>query len=213
MSIRIGSLLSRVALAHIAAASLLALSGAAVSAENGVSPANGAQTDGALADQAGSVADAVDYSPGFRDFETDEAYSSLRLNHREVADEAFAAVPASARAGKWIEVVLSRQMLYAWENGRVVMSSKISSGVALHPTVRGTFRIYVKYVSTRMRGPGYNLPNVPYTMYFYGGYGIHGAYWHNNFGRPMSHGCVNLPVGFSGQLFRWAPVGTVVYIH
>lgn len=44
-----------------------------------------------------------------------------------------------------------------------------------------------------MTGPGYDLPNVPYTMYFYQGYGLHGTYWHNNFGTPMSHGCVNMP--------------------
>jgi lipoprotein-anchoring transpeptidase ErfK/SrfK len=64
-----------------------------------------------------------------------------------------------------------------------------------------------------MTGPGYYLPNVPYTMYFYGGYGLHGTYWHNNFGTPMSHGCVNLSTADSGWLFDWASVGTVVNVH
>ena len=120
---------------------------------------------------------------------------------------------AAVRKGKWIEIRLATQRLIAWQNGKVVMSSAISSGVRAHPTLRGTFHIYVKYRSTRMRGPGYNLPNVPYTMYYSGSYGIHGAYWHNNFGHPMSHGCINLPVSFSRRLFSWASVGTLVVIH
>jgi lipoprotein-anchoring transpeptidase ErfK/SrfK len=118
-----------------------------------------------------------------------------------------------ARTGKWIEVILSQQRLNAWQNGRIVMSSAISSGVSAHPTLRGMFKIYVKYRSTRMRGPGYNLPGVPYTMYYSGSYAIHGAYWHHNFGHPMSHGCINLPVPFSRLLFLWAPVGTTVVIR
>ncbi|MBX7214914.1 MAG: L,D-transpeptidase [Thermoflexales bacterium] len=175
--------------------------------------AGDASAQGWFDDSVGSDDEARDVAPGFRESEIDDTYASLRTLRHERFDEAFAAVPAAARSGRWIEVVLSRQMLYAWQDGRVVMSSRISSGLPRTPTVRGTFRVYVKYVSTRMTGPGYNLPNVPYTMYFYRGYGIHGAYWHNNFGHPMSHGCVNLPVPFSGQLFRWASVGTVVYIH
>lgn len=117
------------------------------------------------------------------------------------------------RSGKWIEVILAQQRLIAWEDGHMVMTSAISSGTRAHPTVRGTFKIYARYTKTRMRGPGYNLPNVPYTMYFYRGYALHGAYWHNNFGHPMSHGCVNLPIDFSHQLYAWAPNGTLVVIH
>jgi lipoprotein-anchoring transpeptidase ErfK/SrfK len=120
---------------------------------------------------------------------------------------------AVARKGKWIEVILSQQRLVAWQNGRAVMSSAISSGVRAHPTLRGTFKIYAKYRATRMRGPGYNLPGVPYTMYYSGGYAVHGAYWHHNFGHPMSHGCVNLPVAFAARLYAWAPIGTLVVVH
>jgi lipoprotein-anchoring transpeptidase ErfK/SrfK len=120
---------------------------------------------------------------------------------------------SAARSGKWIEIILSQQKLIAWQNGVAVMSSAISSGVARYPTRRGTFHIYVKYRSTRMRGPGYNLPNVPYTMYYSGSYGIHGTYWHHNFGHPMSHGCINLPTSFARQLYYWAPLGTTVVIH
>ena len=49
----------------------------------------------------------------------------------------------------------------------------------------------------------YYLPNVPYTQYFYKGYGVHGAYWHNNFGQPMSHGCINMAIPDAEKLFYW----------
>ncbi|MCS7060347.1 MAG: L,D-transpeptidase [Anaerolineae bacterium] len=129
--------------------------------------------------------------------------------------DAVEAEPAQARPrrGKWIEVILSQQRLIAWQDGRAVMSSPISSGLPRTPTRRGTFRIRRKYAAVRMRGPGYDLPRVPYAMFYSGGYAIHGAYWHNNFGQPMSHGCVNLPVSFAARLFAWAPRGTLVIIH
>lgn len=117
------------------------------------------------------------------------------------------------RPGKWIEVILAEQRLIAWEDGRAVLSASISSGTLKHPTVRGSFKIYKKYVRQRMRGQGYDLPNVPFVMYFTGSYALHGTYWHNNFGRPMSHGCVNLPTGTAGWLYEWAPKGTTVVVH
>ena len=65
-----------------------------------------------------------------------------------------------------------------------------------------------------MSGPGYYAPYVPYVMWFLNNmYSIHGAYWHNNFGRPVSHGCVNLPMAASAWMFYWTPVGTPVSIH
>ncbi|BCX02079.1 MAG: hypothetical protein KatS3mg053_0017 [Candidatus Roseilinea sp.] len=119
-----------------------------------------------------------------------------------------------ARRGKWIEVVIAEQRLTAWENGRAVMSTPVSTGTRRTPTPRGTFRIYGKYAKQRMRGPDYDLPNVPYVMYFrQGGYALHGAYWHTRFGRPMSHGCVNLPIRAAAWLYHWAPRGTIVVIR
>jgi lipoprotein-anchoring transpeptidase ErfK/SrfK len=59
----------------------------------------------------------------------------------------------------------------------------------------------------------YDIPDVPYTMYFYADYALHGAYWHNNFGNPMSHGCVNLPVDVAKWMYDWAPIGTMVVTH
>jgi lipoprotein-anchoring transpeptidase ErfK/SrfK len=79
--------------------------------------------------------------------------------------------------------------------------------------VRGQFRVYVKYRSQTMSGPGYYLPNVPYVMYFHRDYGLHGTYWHSNFGRPMSRGCVNLRTPDAQWLYNWAEVGTPVHVR
>lgn len=114
---------------------------------------------------------------------------------------------------RWIAVDLSSQTLYAFEGSSLVNSFLVSTGVAAHPTVTGTFHVYVKYRYADMSGPGYYLPDVPYTMYFYDGYGIHGTYWHHNFGTPMSHGCVNMLTEDAGWLYDWASIGTVVYIR
>ncbi len=114
---------------------------------------------------------------------------------------------------RWIDIDLSEQRLYAYKGNNLKRSFTISTGTWQFPTVTGKYHIYVKYESAHMSGPGYYLPNVPYTMYFYQGYGIHGTYWHNNFGTPMSHGCVNLRTEDAGWLFSWASVGTLVNIH
>lgn len=114
---------------------------------------------------------------------------------------------------RWIDVNLSQQMVYAFEGNIVINSFLVSTGTWLYPTVTGQFHIYVKYLYTDMSGPGYYLPDVPYTMYFYEGYALHGTYWHSNFGVPMSHGCVNLSIPDAGWLFNWASVGTLVNIH
>ena len=114
---------------------------------------------------------------------------------------------------RWIEVVLSTQTLNAYEGDRLVRSWKVSTGLPRTPTPTGDFHIWVKLRYDDMEGPGYYLPNVPYVMYFYGGYGIHGVYWHANFGHPMSHGCVNMPTDGAAWLFEWASVGTLVRIR
>jgi len=115
--------------------------------------------------------------------------------------------------GKWIEVDLSDQRLYAHEGQTTVLNALVSTGTRYHPTVTGRFKIYAKYRSAPMSGPGYYLPGVPYIMYFYGGYGIHGTYWHSNFGHPMSHGCINMKTSEAKWVFEWAPKGTLVVIH
>ena len=110
---------------------------------------------------------------------------------------------------KWIEVSLEQQKLRAWEGNKLVMEFPISSG-KWAPTPKGTFNIWYKTRNQSMIGGSkalgtyYNLPNVPNNMFFYQGYAIHGAYWHNNFGSPMSHGCVNEPLASAAQIFEWA---------
>jgi len=119
-------------------------------------------------------------------------------------------------SNKHIYIDLSRQYLEAKEGERVVFGFQISSG-KWYPTPTGDFRIWIKLRYTRMEGGNpaintyYNLPNVPYTMYFYNdqipktrGFGLHGAYWHSNFGHPMSHGCINISVENSELLYNWA---------
>jgi LysM repeat protein len=122
------------------------------------------------------------------------------------------APPAPTSTGKAILVSTGEQRIYAYENGALVYSRIVSTGRSETPTVKGDYSIYVKYAADDMAGPGYFLPQVPYTMYFYQGYAIHGTYWHNSFGRPMSHGCVNLPVGEAQWFFNWAEVGTLVRV-
>ena len=118
---------------------------------------------------------------------------------------------------KWIDVNLATQQLMAYEGRRPVFRAIVSTGTWNHPTIAGTFSIYVKYEQADMQGgygdEAYDLADVPYVMYFYEGYGLHGAYWHNNFGTPMSHGCVNVAPTDAGWLYDWASLGTLVNVH
>jgi lipoprotein-anchoring transpeptidase ErfK/SrfK len=118
-----------------------------------------------------------------------------------------------ADEGRWIDVDLSAQRVTAYEGSEALASFIVSTGTAAHPTVTGQFRIYTKLLSTPMAGPGYYLPGVPFTMYFYRGYSLHGTYWHDNFGTPMSHGCVNLRTAEAEWLFNFAEIGTLVNVH
>jgi lipoprotein-anchoring transpeptidase ErfK/SrfK len=114
---------------------------------------------------------------------------------------------------RWIDVDLSLQRIYVYQGDQQVNNFLVSTGTWQHPTVTGTFKIYVKYRAADMSGPGYYLPRVPYVMYFYKDYGLHGTYWHHNFGTPMSHGCINLRTPDASWLFSYASVGTVVNVH
>lgn len=113
---------------------------------------------------------------------------------------------------RWIQIDLKTQRLIAWEGKNQVYAIIISTGKNSTPTRPGIFKIQSKYATTRMTGEGYDLPNVPYVMFYEGNYGIHGAYWHSRFGTPVSHGCVNLAVDHARWLFNWASVGTPVVI-
>ena len=123
------------------------------------------------------------------------------------------AEPWEIDEARWIDVDLSEQMLTAYENGVAVRTTLVSTGLSKTPTPTGQFRIWIKFRYDDMEGPGYYIEDVPYVMYFYKGYGLHGVTWHGNFGHPMSHGCVNLPTEEAEWLFNWADVGTLVNIH
>jgi len=133
------------------------------------------------------------------------------------ADYSFISAPAAPPArighGKEIIVDLSDERTYAYEDGKLVRNVLSSTGLPDTPTVKGSFTIQRKYVSQTMTGPGYYLPGVPYIMYFYAGYALHGTYWHNNFGHPMSHGCVNLPTSEAEWFYNWTEIGTPVYVE
>lgn len=114
---------------------------------------------------------------------------------------------------RWIEVNVSTQRLVAWEGGTPVYAIIVSTGVETDPTLIGSFAVQSKHRTARMRGEDYDVPDVPFVMYYDGNYGIHGAYWHYSFGTPVSHGCVNVAVDHAEWLFNWASIGTPVIVH
>ncbi len=123
------------------------------------------------------------------------------------------APPAPVATGKVIGVDLTKQMQYDYENGTLVYSTKISSGLN-NSTPIGTFRVYGKTQKQKMSGAGYYVPNVPWILWFKGDYSLHGVYWHNDFGiRPRSHGCVGEPLAEAEWIFNWAEVGIPVVIY
>lgn len=111
---------------------------------------------------------------------------------------------------RWIEVNLQEQTLAAYEGSRMVYATLISSGLPHTPTITGLYRVWIKIKHRKMslgsleRGDYYYLADVPWTMYFQGSYAVHGTYWHDDFGRPKSRGCVNLSPLDAYWLFQWA---------
>jgi hypothetical protein len=125
-----------------------------------------------------------------------------------------AVLSLAAPSEKWVEVDLSEQKLKAWEGNSLFLETPVSTGLPWWQTPEGEFRIWIKLRYAKMEGGEgkyyYYLPNVPYIMYFensqipgWRGYGLHGTYWHNDFGIPRSHGCVNLPTDVAERLFYW----------
>jgi LysM repeat protein len=115
--------------------------------------------------------------------------------------------------GKFILVDLSDSRVYAYEDGKFVFTALGSMGLPATPTVQGKFKIYNRYESQTMSGPGYYLPGVQWVQYFYSGYALHSAYWHSNWGQPMSHGCVNLRTEDAKWLFDFGTIGTPIHVQ
>ena len=141
--------------------------------------------------------------------------ASEKVNPNILGDSDLVKISTTKR----IEVDLTNQVLYAIDGVNVDYVFYVSTGL-WGKTPTGDFKIWINLKSTLMAGGSkelgtyYYLPNVPYTMYFYNdeiskerGYGLHGAYWHDNFGHPMSHGCVNLSPEDSKTLFYWVNAG------
>ncbi len=120
---------------------------------------------------------------------------------------------ATITTGKQVVVDLSEQRVYAFEDGGLVFTAIVSTGLPGTPTVLGDYKVYHRLESQTMSGPGYYLPGVQWVQYFYSGYALHGTYWHENFGQPMSHGCVNLRNEDALWLFQWATIGTPVHVQ
>ena len=147
--------------------------------------------------------------------------SSAVFNNKTISlpssdsDNLVASVLGESSGNKRIEIDLTNQRLYAYENNNLVYNFLISSG-KWGKTPTGSFRIWVKLRYTKMEGGSkaintyYYLPNVPYVMFFYNddipkyrGFGLHGTYWHSNFGHPMSHGCINMKTEEAGLIYYW----------
>lgn len=127
---------------------------------------------------------------------------------------------AKALNAKRIIIDRTEEMLYAYDGDTLFMQQAISVGLELTPTPTGKFSVYRKKPDSYMQGPVpgvsdqyYDLPGVPWSLYFTeDGAAIHGTYWHNNFGRPWSHGCVNLPPAAAALLYVWTDLGTPVTV-
>ena len=148
-------------------------------------------------------------------------------------------LPRFARnSTKWIDVSILRQSLVAYEGARPVYATLVSTGKDgtadhkdSHATIQGTFLVHTKHLSVTMDSDDdkdeFDLRDVPYVQYFTEGYALHAAYWHDDFGNPRSHGCVNLAPLDASWLFDWTTPGvpegwhaamslkdgTIVHIH
>jgi lipoprotein-anchoring transpeptidase ErfK/SrfK len=150
------------------------------------------------------------YPPGRSWEPTDSQQSSRKASERSEA----------LTGEKWIDIDIGDQVLTAYQGDTVVRTFVISSGSARYPTVTGTFYTYARIEIQDMSGGSqaagdyYFQADVPWVQYFFEGYAIHGAYWHNSFGTPIGHGCINMRVEESRWLYDWAEVtGIRVEVH
>lgn len=110
---------------------------------------------------------------------------------------------------KWIHVHLPEQVLVAYEGDVAVRATLVSSGQEGFETPPGVYRVQHKYISVTMNGPDpdkgfYEVEEVPWTLYYFESFALHGAYWHNDFGKVRSHGCTNIPPADARWLFYWS---------
>lgn len=163
---------------------------------------------------AASSCQTEDLSGNFDPTETVAYFEGREFLVTAYDSEAKRQVLGTTSGERWIEIDLSEQKLKAWEGDSLFLETSISTGLPGTPTPQGEFRIWTKLRATKMSGGEgksyYYLPNVPFVMFFEGGgipnwkgYGLHGTYWHNDFGNRRSHGCVNLPTENAEKLYYW----------
>ncbi len=157
-----------------------------------------------------------------------EFSESIFLENRNPFGVDASSVPGRKR----IEVSLNDQTLTAWQGETVILRTPVSTGVDPNVTEVGEFRVRIKYVEKDMAGvtdgrgavtavgedatggEQYFVEDVPHVMFInYEAEALHGAYWHDNFGERMSHGCINLPLDVAAFLYDWAPLGTAVTVN
>lgn len=138
----------------------------------------------------------------------------------DVSSELYYTGQDYGQKNKTIYVNITEQKLYAYEGNELFMKTSISSGKNDTPSTLGSYYIFYKTPSRYMQSTTtsatdtpYDLPGVPFDMYFNSdGSAIHGTFWHNSFGRRWSHGCVNMKTDEAEKLYRWAPLGTKVVL-
>ncbi len=149
-----------------------------------------------------------------RDDKWDELYYT-RAEHLRImtAEELTPITPEIPIKNKKIVVRLEEQLVVAYENNQPVFVSPVSTGgilrIGTYTTPTGSFKTFYKRPSRHMAAgdiaaSGFDLPGVPWVQYITeSGISFHGTYWHNDFGRPRSHGCVNLSIQAAKWLYRW----------
>lgn len=126
--------------------------------------------------------------------------------------------PGTAADEKWFDIDLDEQVLVAYEGERPVYATLVSTGKWQHETPPMIARIGEKLERAAMNSekPGelYSVADVPWTMYYDHNFALHTSYWHDGFGGPRSHGCVNLAPRDAKLLYRWSspdvPPGWIV---
>lgn len=150
-----------------------------------------------------------------RDDKWDKLYYA-RAEHIRIMgeDELTPISPEVSNREKKIVVRLGQQVTIAYENDVPVFVAPVSTGglmrVGKYTTPQGNFITYYKRPSRHMAAgdiaaTGFDLPGVPWVQYITpNGISFHGTFWHNDFGRPRSHGCINLSMNASKWLYRWS---------
>ena len=149
------------------------------------------------------------YQIGENEWISDEHFSFVRLRTES---------PAQVYSRRWIDVDLTEQNLVVYTEGKPVFATLISTGLEQGWTAAGVFTIYNQTEVYDLYSPdpqvigNYYLEDVPWILFYESSWAIHGAYWHDSFGLPNSHGCVNMSMTDAGWLYNWAQPSDYVFL-